>query len=60
VDTDTPQDEQQIARNIHALQSRLRGRGGRRAGRGGGRIASGAGKESAPESECVVFSFSRY
>ncbi|KAF9567609.1 signal recognition particle binding protein [Agrocybe pediades] len=51
VDTDTPQDEEQIARRVQALQSRLRGRGGRRAGRGGGRTVSGTGKDSAPESD---------
>ena len=53
-DSETPLDEQQIARNVVALKSRLRGRGGRRGGRGG-RIDLPSGKENAAESECVRF-----
>ncbi|EPQ58074.1 P-loop containing nucleoside triphosphate hydrolase protein [Gloeophyllum trabeum ATCC 11539] len=44
-------DEQQISRNVHALKSRLRGRGGRRGGRGLGRVESGSGRESHPNSD---------
>ncbi|KAL0565357.1 hypothetical protein V5O48_016668 [Marasmius crinis-equi] len=53
VSSDTPQDEQQIARNVQALKNRLRGRGGRRGGRGGGRTFSdtGSGRDSAPTSD---------
>jgi len=51
-DPEAPLDEQQIARNVAALKSRLRGRGGRRGGRGG-RIEHSSGRESAVESECV-------
>ncbi|KAJ3505503.1 hypothetical protein NLJ89_g7380 [Agrocybe chaxingu] len=47
---DTPQDEQQIARNVQALKSRLRGRGGRRGGRGG-RSDLTSGRESTAESD---------
>ncbi|KAF8163146.1 signal recognition particle binding protein [Crassisporium funariophilum] len=50
INSDTPQDEQQIARNVQALKSRLRGRGGRRGGRGG-RVDSTSGRESALESD---------
>ena len=51
ISSDTPTDEQQIARNVQALKSRLRGRGGRRGGRGGGRVETGSGRESNAESE---------
>ena len=45
-------DEQQIARNVQALKSRLRGRGGARAaGRGRARGDPGNGKDSHPNSE---------
>lgn len=49
----TPHDEQQIARNVQALKTRLRGRGGRRGGVGG-RVPSRNGFESVPSSECVL------
>ncbi|KAF5372964.1 hypothetical protein D9758_001682 [Tetrapyrgos nigripes] len=49
---DTPQDEQQIARNVQALKDRLRGRGGRRGGRSGGRFSdAGSGRDSVPTSD---------
>ncbi|CAK5279367.1 unnamed protein product [Mycena citricolor] len=48
--SDTPQDEQQIARNVQALKNRLRGRGGKRGGRGG-RSEAGSGRESVPGSD---------
>ena len=47
---DAPQDEQQIARNVQALKSRLRGRGGRRGGRGG-RAELPNTRDNATESE---------
>ncbi|KAF8969901.1 signal recognition particle binding protein [Flammula alnicola] len=50
INPDTPQDEQQIARNVQALKSRLRGRGGRRGGRGGRADLSG-GRESPADSD---------
>lgn len=48
-------DEQKIARNVQALKTRLRGRGGRRvSGRGGSlRFDSGSGRDSHPGSESV-------
>ncbi|KAF9262120.1 signal recognition particle binding protein [Marasmius fiardii PR-910] len=59
--SDSPQDEQQIARNVQALKNRLRGRGGRRGGGGGGRSGgggrtvpysdTGSGRDSAPTSD---------
>ncbi|KAG5342240.1 hypothetical protein C0989_004552, partial [Termitomyces sp. Mn162] len=48
--SDTPHDEQQIARNVQALKNRLRGRGGRRGG-GGGRVPSRNGLDSVPSSD---------
>ncbi|KAF9453296.1 signal recognition particle binding protein [Macrolepiota fuliginosa MF-IS2] len=53
VDVDAPRDEQQITRNLEALKSRLRGRGGRRGGRGGrqGMIESWGGRESPSNSD---------
>lgn len=55
MDADTPKDEQQIARNLEALKTRLRGRGGRRGGRGGRQaVMEGWGeRESQSNSECV-------
>ena len=45
-------DEQQIARNVHALKNRLRGRGGARAaGRGRARGDPGSGRDSHANSE---------
>ncbi|KAI0646925.1 P-loop containing nucleoside triphosphate hydrolase protein [Trametes meyenii] len=46
-------DEEQIARNVQALKSRLRGRGGQpgRRGRGRGDIGSGSGRDSVPGSD---------
>lgn len=38
---DITQDEQQIARNVQALKTRLRGRGGRQGGRAASRVDSG-------------------
>ncbi|KAG5653262.1 hypothetical protein H0H81_001422 [Sphagnurus paluster] len=48
--SDTPHDEQQIARNVQALKNRLRGRGGRRGG-GSSRVASRTGADSVPASD---------
>lgn len=50
---DNTMDEQKIARNVQALKTRLRGRGGRRvSGRGGGlRFDSGSGRDSHPGSD---------
>ena len=47
---DVPQDEQQIARKVHALKNRLRGRGVRRGGRGG-RTELAINRDNATESE---------
>ncbi|KAF9072933.1 signal recognition particle binding protein [Rhodocollybia butyracea] len=48
---DTAQDEQQIARNVHAIKARLRGRG-RRPGRPNVRsMDSGSGRDSIPNSD---------
>ncbi|TFL07003.1 SRP54-type protein [Pterulicium gracile] len=44
-------DQQQIARKVQALQSRPRGRGGRRGGRGMARLDSGSGRDSVPNSD---------
>ncbi|KAF7295310.1 Signal recognition particle binding protein [Mycena indigotica] len=49
--SDTPLDEQQIARNVQALKNRLRGRGGKRGGRGPSRMDSGSGRDSVPNSD---------
>ncbi|KAG7086592.1 hypothetical protein E1B28_002537 [Marasmius oreades] len=52
VSSDTPQDEQTIARNVQALKNRLRGRGGRRGGRGGRTVSdTGSGRDSTPTSD---------
>ncbi|KAH9484160.1 Signal recognition particle receptor subunit alpha-like protein, partial [Psilocybe cubensis] len=48
INPDVPQDEQQIARNVQALKSRLRGRGGRRVTRGRADLSS---KDSPAESD---------
>lgn len=53
MDVDTPKDEQQIARNLEALKTRLRGRGGRRGGRGGRQVVVDGWGESPSNSECV-------
>lgn len=50
MNSDVSQDEQQIARKIQAIKSRLRG--GRRGGRGG-RVVSQSGRDSPFESEYV-------
>lgn len=57
MDVDTPKDEQQIARNIEALKSRLRGRGRRRGGRGGRQVTmeGWGGRDSQSNSECAQF-----
>ncbi|KAI0670509.1 P-loop containing nucleoside triphosphate hydrolase protein [Trametes maxima] len=51
--SDNVLDEEQIARNVQALKSRLRGRGGQaaRRGRGRGDIGSGSGRDSVPGSD---------
>lgn len=51
----TPMDEETIARNVHALKNRLRGKatGGGARRRGMGREGGGSGRESVPGSECV-------
>jgi hypothetical protein len=50
-------DEQQIARNVQALKTRLRGRGGARSSGRGGRTRGdpGSGRDSHTNSECVTF-----
>ncbi|KAF8201604.1 signal recognition particle binding protein [Pholiota molesta] len=50
IDPDTADDEQKIARNVAALKSRLRGRGGKRGGRGG-RVNAVSTRDSAAESD---------
>ncbi|KAH9946210.1 signal recognition particle binding protein [Epithele typhae] len=45
------QDEEQIARNVHALKNRLRGRGGQTSRRGRGRVDAGSGRDSVPGSD---------
>ncbi|TFK42745.1 signal recognition particle binding protein [Crucibulum laeve] len=50
--SDAPQDEQLIARNVQALKNRLRGRGGaRRGGRSTRIVDSGSGRDSHPNSD---------
>ncbi|PPQ78543.1 hypothetical protein CVT25_011815, partial [Psilocybe cyanescens] len=49
INPDAPQDEQQIARNVQAIKSRLRGRGGRRVTRGRADLSSS--KDSPAESD---------
>ncbi|KAF9483833.1 signal recognition particle binding protein [Pholiota conissans] len=50
ISQDNADDEQKIARNVAALKSRLRGRGGRRRGRGG-RVDTVSTRDSAAESD---------
>ncbi|KAH9842844.1 P-loop containing nucleoside triphosphate hydrolase protein [Rhodofomes roseus] len=50
-DSEASVDEQQIARNVQALKTRLRGRGGRMGKRGGGRADIGSGRDSHPGSD---------
>nr|GAT59595.1 signal recognition particle binding protein [Mycena chlorophos] len=57
--SDTPLDEQQIARNVQALKNRLRGRGGKRPGRGPSRADSGTGRDSIPNSDTESVSSKR-
>lgn len=57
MDVDFPKDGQEISRNLEALKSRLRARGGRRGVKGGRQVSMdwGGGHESQSNSEYAFY-----